>query len=238
MVTREHIIDEIKRVAAENGGKSPGRKLFENTTGIREGEWFGVFWPRWSDALAAAGLKPNKKSAKLSTQLVLEEFARIVKHLGKIPTNPEIRMYAREHELQIGHEAFSKHFGSKGGLLKAFAEWVRSRPEMSDLAVLLPEVSPDKMSDDKPPFISEGLVYLLKSGEHYKVGRSDQLEKRVKQISVSLPEEVSLVHSIRTDDPPGIEAYWHRRFAEQRANGEWFKLSISDVRAFKRRKFQ
>ena len=84
----------------------------------------------------------------------------------------------------------------------------------------------------------EGLVYLLKSGEFYKIGRATDLERRVKQVSTAMPETIDLLHSIKTDDPSGIENYWHRRFKDKRANGEWFKLDAQDVKAFKRRTYQ
>lgn len=144
-------------------------------------------------------------------------------------------MYSRGREDFPGHTTFANHFGNKSGLMTALAEWVRRNPEFADIEEHIPELDDQAVESCNP---SEGFVYLLKSGDFYKIGRSAELEKRVKQISVSLPERVELEHSIRTDDPVGIEQYWHRRFQEKRANGEWFRLSRADVRAFKKRRFQ
>jgi hypothetical protein len=128
-----------------------------------------------------------------------------------------------------------EHFGSKNALLKNLRTWATNKSDYTDIAATLGVGSESISERDKP---KEGLVYLIKSGAHYKIGRSDELERRVKEIRIALPEAASLVHSIRTDDPAGIEAYWHRRFADRRANGEWFKLTNAEVAAFKRRKYQ
>lgn len=236
MATRDEIISEIIRLADENGGRAPGRRAFENATGIREGEWSGVYWARWGDAVAEAGLQPNQKRGKLPTDQVLRYFAEAMRHYGHFPTSLEIKMYSRERPDFPGHNTFYNHFQSQNALVTALSKWLRSNDGCADLVALLPEAitTPPKIKANQ----ANGFVYLLKSGDYYKIGRSDEVERRVKEITVALPEKVTMVHSIRTDDPPGIEAYWHRRFADRRANGEWFRLTAADVRAFKRRRFQ
>ena len=82
-----------------------------------------------------------------------------------------------------------------------------------------------------------GYVYLLKSGKHYKIGRANSTGRREYELKIQLPERATKAHEIKTDDPVGIERYWHERFAERRQNGEWFALTKEDVSAFKRRKF-
>ena len=233
---KQQILNEIRRLANENGGRAPGKGQFHNETQFSESDWYGKIWLRWNDAVEEAGLEPNKKQEKLPSDTVLRKYAEVCLHYGKIPTSAELRFYARHTADFLSHNTFTKHFGNKADLIQALKSWAIEQDDNSLLS-LIPkeaEVSPPAAAER----IQEGWVYLLQSGSHFKVGRSDELEKRIKQISISLPEKVELVHAIKTDDPPGIETYWHRRFADRRANGEWFALSSADVRAFKRRKFQ
>lgn len=234
---REAILTEIRRIAEANGGKAPGSQLFRKETGIIESKWRGIYWARWGDALVEAGYPVNEWVGKLDTAALLQRVAEVAREKGGIPTYSELDMLRRSDPSVPSPKTLQQHFAGRGGLIEALRSYCDAHEGFEGLREALPAPSPEDRSS-APVAISDGWVYLLKSGQHYKIGRSDQLETRVKQISVALPEATALAHAIKTDDPPGIEAYWHRRFADRRANGEWFKLSANDVAAFMRRKFQ
>jgi Meiotically up-regulated gene 113 len=120
-------------------------------------------------------------------------------------------------------------------MLSQLSDWLQQNSDFADVAAMIPQPTEPASGFNH---MSDGYVYLIQSGSHYKIGRSDDIERRMKEIRIALPDTAKMVHNIKTDDPAGIEAYWHRRFADRRANGEWFKLSTADVGAFKKRKFQ
>lgn len=235
---RDAIISEIQRIAKEAGGKAPGHRLFERETGMGTSVWRGLFWARWSDALREAGLTPNEKQGRFDRQLLFEKLVNVFRYYGREPTISELEMYRGVDPNFPWYSTINNNFSGKQNAMKAFGEWLIDKPDFSDVAEMLPLSDSNTVESFSEEKSSEGHVYLIKSGDFYKIGRSDQLERRIKEIRIALPDVATLVHSIRTDDSPGIEAYWHRRFAAQRANGEWFRLSSTDVAAFRRRKFQ
>jgi len=235
-VTREEIIKEIRRVAICNDGKPLGLDAFKRLTGIRESDWRGVFWARWNDALLEAGYPPNEISKKTDDEAVFRALVEVMRYLGKFPTVSEYQLARRRNSSLPSDGVIYKSRTRRLEVLAGFRDWLSAHPECNDVASYVPEsLGPESAAIGNA---ADGFVYLIKSGVHFKIGRSDEIERRVKEIRTALPDKASLVHTIRTDDPPGIESYWHRRFADRRANGEWFKLTVSDVAAFKKRHFQ
>lgn len=236
---RDFILSEIRRLANANGGKSPGKSAFSRATGIAEHQWSGVIWARWSDAITEAGYRPNDLQQRFDSAELLLKIIEACRHYGHVPTVSEMKLYRLRDPAFPSKGAITGHFRTKADLISALSRRALQDETYRDIQAMLP---PQQKSQSTPYPLSgkssEGFVYLIKSGDHYKVGRSEELERRIKEIRIALPEAATLVHAIRTDDPAGIEAYWHRRFANRRANGEWFKLEPQDLSAFKRRKYQ
>lgn len=74
-----------------------------------------------------------------------------------------------------------------------------------------------------------GYVYILVEPKQrwYKIGRTTNVENRIK--GIELPFKTEVLHTIPTSDTVWAEAYLHKKFAEKRLNGEWFKLLSRDV---------
>ena len=240
MVTKAHILQEIKRTAEENGGKPLGRQRFERETGIKQSDWFGKYWTCWGDAYREAGLAPNELNTAYEDTYLLGKLAQLARELGRVPTSGDLRLKTRSDPEFPSHSSFSK-LGTKSELVKRLLDYCQNQTGCGDVMRLCSAYVPHRRetSDERVDHVENfGFVYLLKSGRFYKIGKSNAVGRREYELAIQLPEKAKRIHVIRTDDPSGIEAYWHKRFETKRKNGEWFELDANDVAAFKRRKFQ
>lgn len=236
---RSHILREIQRTTLANGGTPLGWRRFAAETGIKAADWEGKVWARWSDALREAGFAPNRLTTAYSKSYLLERYINLARELGKLPTGNDIRLKGRT-EPDFPEQKTFERLGSKAELVRQVLDWCRSHAGCQDVLSMCESYVPRVRSETRSAAQEErkiGYVYLLKSGKFYKVGRSNSVGRREYEIALQLPERSKKIHEIRTDDPIGIEAYWHKRFEEKRGNGEWFELNAADVAAFKKRKF-
>lgn len=243
-MTKEHILSEIKRTAHENGGIPLGIALFNEATGIRREDWYGIFWPRWSDAQIEAGLAPNRfSSPKFDETWILHILIDYIRALGHFPTKPEFKIKKYNDSEFPSIFTFQRHLGTKLQMIEKVLDYCKANEGYEDIIeICLPLRGSIKANEESSESISDvtpttGHVYLLKHDKVYKIGKSIDASRRYKEIKIQMPHKTEEIHVIETDDPSGIEAYWHNRFKDKRLKGEWFKLSADDVRAFKKRKF-
>jgi len=234
MASKEGILDEIKRTAKENGGRPLGAHRFQNETGISAYEW-GKYWARYGDAVREAGLQPNQRNAAYTNEFLIQKIIGLARKLGAFPTFRELSVEKAKDPEMPDQSAFYR-LGHKHEIALKVARYCEDEPRYKDVAALCAPILAriTHNEDSGPTSKTVGEVYLFKSGRHYKIGRTNDTVRRGTEIRIQLPERLDLIHSIKTDDPSGIEAYWHKRFESKRVNGEWFDLSPRDVKAFKR----
>jgi hypothetical protein len=145
-------------------------------------------------------------------------------------------MKAREDPSFPSHNTFGR-FGRKAQVANRLMRYCKEVGGFEDVVAICEPIAAEAVAEPQhstEPHEAQEHVYMIKSGRYYKIGRSNAPGRREYELRIQLPEKVRTIHTIKTDDPAGIEAYWHRRFDDKRKGGEWFDLSKSDVAAFKR----
>lgn len=239
---KQHILREIQRTARANAGVALGRAKFRQETGIKESDWSGIHWARWGEALREAGFIANELQSAHDDDYLLERYVALIRELNRVPVATELRLKKRIDPSFPSHNTFAR-FGTKQQLIAKTIEFCRSGGCLDDVEqiclVQVPVPTPMTDSDEILPSVNDelGFVYLLHfGGDEYKIGCSNNVERRFREIKTQMPYDGKIIHAIETGDPQGIEAYWHQFFKEKRLKGEWFKLSANDVRYFKKRK--
>ena len=233
----ESILKEIQRTAKENGGTPLGKDRFFHETGIKPHDWLGKYWARWGEAIREAGFSPNKLQVAIDERVLFDKYIGLVRELGHLPVEGELRLQTRRDTAFPNSKTYSSRFGLKLDLVRKLAAYCGERGEVKDVALLCKAYlasNEETLEENGHHKEQPGYVYLLKMGRAYKIGKTFNPIRREGEIVLQLPEKSEPVHTIQTDDPSGIESYWHTRFAEKRKEGEWFALTPADIHAFKR----
>jgi hypothetical protein len=92
-------------------------RSFFSETGIKESDWYGKYWVRWSDALREAGLPPNRMNEAYNEQLLIEKVISLARELGRFPVAGDLRMKAHNDASFPSHNVFGR-LGSKNRLIQ------------------------------------------------------------------------------------------------------------------------
>jgi hypothetical protein len=74
-------------------------------------------------------------------------------------------------------------------------------------------------------------LYVLQCGTRFKIGVTNNIEKRIASLQTGNPEEIVLLYIEEREKPTKAEKYLHRCFQKNRLKGEWFEnITLKDIR--------
>lgn len=243
MLTKEEIINELQKYAREIG-KTPGEKNFYENTRI------GImnrrrYWSNYGELVTEAGLTPNKfDKTKYSHKDLCKFFIKVIREEGKWPTKDKlnIKHYNDPNFPESGTFYDKLGLVNTGELAETILKYIENKRGYKDINDICEPFLKETAKQEESSFTDKGYVYLLKSklrnAVAYKIGRTKDIENRKKQLRQ--PSNIEeMLHYVETDDSVGVEKYWHNRFASKRLypdkpKDEWFKLTSSDIKVFKR----
>ncbi len=151
-MTKQQILDEIRRTAKANGGAPLGKRGFEAETGIKESDWSGRYWARWGDAVREAGLTPNTLRPRSDQGELFSQLAILVRELGRYPTVSEMRLRKRDHAAFPNHKVLER-LGTRREILQMLHAFCVRADDWSDVGALCTRLlaeAPEPQLDRSP----------------------------------------------------------------------------------------
>ncbi len=218
-IPKEKVIRLYKELVKQHSGEPIGERIFKRETDLSHHYWKGGYWRSWSAFQKDAGYVPNIKTSKIPDQILLNSFAELALEKDVIPTEPDL-MLRRKDDPSFPNKLAFRRLGGREQLLEKVAEYCKGKEKYAPVLKILNEGISERVNHKIESLGVKGFVYLLRSGKKYKIGRSNAVGRRLRELSIQLPQKPNMVHVIETDDPEGIESYWHNRFDEKREGGE------------------
>ena len=100
------IINEIQRLANENGGKPLGEHLFLTNSGLSRSQLWSAGFSSYSDALIASGFNKNKLNKASDPQVVLAALVELIRNIGRFPTKGHIKAARAKDKSFPSYEGF------------------------------------------------------------------------------------------------------------------------------------
>lgn len=243
METREEIIELIKKWSVDHEGRTPAERVFREDTGIPLNTLQKHGWASYGELCDDAGLSRNKfDKTKYQNDELCESFIVAIRDKNKWPTRGELEVRQKKDKTFPGSSTYYKKLGlvNTGALPKTILEYINGKSGYEDIEVIcntMLEKIPAEAEFSGDQKEDKGWVYLYRLGtlNRYKVGKTNNLLRRGREIAATLPEKTILIHSIPTNDISGVEVYWLTRFRKTATEleNEWFMLSNSNIKEFK-----
>lgn len=156
----------------------------------------------------------------MSKEETFESIYQELKEVSEMGQVAQNRTDIREFCELLGIQKFEEM------LLKLYSN--SSQYEIMDICAILSVFN--KVNLKKKDF---GYIYILKSSHGYKIGKTKDVEVRLKTLRAQLPFELELVHSFNCENMSGKESILHKLFSHKKIKGEWFDLDEDDVMMIK-----
>jgi hypothetical protein len=190
---KREILDAIQRTAAANGGRPLGAKRFSVETGILVTDWLGKHWARWGDAVRESGFTPNTLQGAFDNTFLLDNYAKLVRELGHVPVKAELQMKAHRDPSFPNVATFLRRFGRRERVVPELIEYCERIDGYGDVTDICRAWQPTTVLREEKPTRGKavvlGFVYLLRSGSHYKIGRSNAVGRRERELAIQLPQK-------------------------------------------------